>query len=271
MKPFFLLALLASPAAAAEVELWRLDCGTIQVNDLNAFSDTMAYSGQSKTLTDSCYLIRHDADYLLWDTGLPAALLGAPQDPTAAMAPTLARDLPDQLAEIGVAPDQITHVGISHYHFDHTGQAATFAKATLVIGAADFAALSADPLPPFADPAPLAPWLKDGGAVTQVSGDLDLFGDGSVMVLSMPGHTPGETALLVRLAETGPVLLSGDVVHFAEQIAHRGVPGFNWDRAETLASMERLEALAKNLKAVLVIQHDPADTAKLPAFPASAK
>lgn len=264
------LPLLATPAMSAEVELWRLDCGEIQVNFLNAFSDTMAYTGQAKTLTDSCYLIRHDDEYLMWDTGLPTAMLGAPVSETEAMSPTLAKDLPSQLAEIGVSPDQIGKVGISHYHFDHTGQAASFPAAMLYIGAADWSLFSADPLPPFLDPSHLQPWL-DGGEVVAVPGDLDIFGDGTVTMLRMPGHTPGETALLVNLAETGPVLLSGDVVHFAEQLPIDGVPAFNWDRAETLASLDRITALADNLGAVLVIQHDATHIGKLPAFPASAK
>lgn len=263
----------AAAAAAAEVELWRLDCGTIEVRDLGLFSDTFLYAGQSKVLTDSCYLIRHDQDYLLWDTGLPGALAGQPSaaDPAAAFAPSLDRTIAAQLAEIGVAPEAVGRIGLSHGHFDHTGQAADFAHAALMIGAADLAAFRAES-PPFAfDPTSLAPWLTGGAPVEPVEGDRDIFGDGSVVMLAMPGHTEGEMALLVRLAGTGPVLLSGDVVHFHGQMAKGGVPAFNADRADSLASMARLGALADTLGARLVIQHEPADVGLLPAFPASAK
>ena len=259
-----------APAATADVELWRLDCGSIKVKDLSAFSDTFDYAGQSRELTDSCYLIRHGEDYMLWDTGLPAALLNAPQGDQA-MAPTLKRTIPDQLKEIGVAVERIGTVGVSHDHFDHLGQAASFPKATLLIGAADLAALKSEPPPFGVDPSLVAPWLKEGGKVEGVEGDKDLFGDGSVTMLSAPGHTPGSHALLVRLAQKGPVLLSGDVVHFEEQFENRGVPPFNWDRAASLASMDRLGHMAKSLDATLVVQHDAQDVAKLPAFPASAK
>jgi N-acyl homoserine lactone hydrolase len=262
-------------AAQAEVKLWRLDCGDIQVNDLNAFSDTMAYTGQKMALVGSCYLIQHGSDYLLWDTGLPAGLIGAPQDPAAALAPTLKVDLKTQLAEIGVAPEAVTMVGISHYHFDHTGQAAEFPQATLLIGAKDIDTLKMEPLPAyaqgFADPAPLAHWISGGGKVEATTGDKDVFGDGSVVMLQMPGHTPGETALMVNLAKMGPVLLSGDVVHFAEQLGNDGVPGFNFDRSETLASIDRLKKLVENDKATLIIQHDARDVAKLAAFPAASE
>ncbi len=264
-------ALMASTAYSTEVELWRLDCGEIEVRDLSLFSDTYNHVGEKRTLTDSCYVIHHDQDYMLWDAGLPAGLLGAKLDPSAVLAPTLVKDIPTQLAEIGLKPEQISRLGISHNHFDHVGQAASFPQATLMIGAADLAQFKADPLPFAVDPAFIKPWLDGGANVDAISGDRDVFGDGTVIILSTPGHTPGETSLLVRLAETGPIVLSGDVAHFEEQFENRGVPGFNFDRAETLASMERLTGIAKALNATLIVQHDAKDIAKLPAFPKSAR
>ena len=97
-----------------------------------------------------------------------------------------------------------------------------------------------------------------------------MFGDGRVVMLDMPGHTPGHYSLLVRLA-SGPVLLSGDLYHFTEQVQNRGVPPFNHDRADTLASMDRYDRIARNLGARTIIQHEPADIAKLPAFPEAAR
>jgi glyoxylase-like metal-dependent hydrolase (beta-lactamase superfamily II) len=266
-----LLALSGPAQAAADLELWRLDCGSVVVKDLSSFSDTFAYKGESRTLTDSCYVIRHGADYLLWDTGLPAALIGKAPDLSQPLAPSLTIDIPTQLAKIGIKPDQIGIVGISHNHFDHMGQASTFAKATLMIGAGDWESLHENPLPFGVMPALVQPWMDGKAKLDPVSGDRDVFGDGSVMMLAMPGHTKGETALLVKLPQSGPVLLSGDVVHFEEQIANNGVPPFNIDRAESLASMERMNGIAKQLNATLIIQHDADDIKKLPTFPASAR
>ncbi|KSV66641.1 hypothetical protein N182_35065 [Sinorhizobium sp. GL2] len=260
-----------APATAADTELWRLDCGSIEVRNLGVFSDTFKYAGEKRTLTDSCYLVRHDKDYMLWDAGLPAALIGAKPDAASVFAPTLVEDLPTQLARIGVKPEQIGRLGISHNHFDHVGQAASFPGATLMIGAPDFAQFKADPLPFAVDPSSIKPWLDGHSKVDPISGDRDVFGDGSVVILSTPGHTPGETSLLVRLEKTGQVLLSGDVVHFEEQFASRGVPTFNFDRADTLASMERLIDTANSLDATLIVQHDASDIDKLPAFPKSAR
>lgn len=260
----------AAGSDSAELELWRLDCGTIQVNELQQFSDTFNYNGKSKTLTDSCYLIRHNKQLMLWDTGLPEALLNA-KFTKDAMSPRLNRTLKDQLQQINVKPDDIDMVGVSHYHFDHVGQAAQFPNAKLLIGSADLAALKQTPLPFGADPAPLAPWITGSSSVESVSGDHDVFGDGSVMMIDTPGHTPGSHSLLVRLPKFGAVLLSGDTVHFNEQVANNNIPPFNTDRAQSLASMDRLYGIAKNIPATLIIQHEPEHIKLLPAFPKSAR
>jgi N-acyl homoserine lactone hydrolase len=248
------------------MSLWRLDCGDFQINDINAFmSDTSEYPARPRHLVGSCYLIRHGDAYMLWDTGMPGALVGHPDvDPV--MTVTLHERIVDQLARIGVRPEQVSIVGISHYHGDHTGQARDFPGARLLMGAADLAALRGRPAAGQAD---LARWLSGGGQLTEVQGDLDVFGDGSVVMLNLPGHTPGHHGLLVRLG-SGPVMLSGDTYHFTAQVAHRGVPPFNTNRAESLASMDRFDRLARNLHARIIIQHEPADVAKLPAFPGAA-
>ncbi len=255
---------------AADLQLWRLDCGTIQVNELNQFSDTFQYTGQSKTLTDSCYLIQHNDKLMLWDTGLPVELLNAAFT-TDAMSPRLNRTLVDQLSQINIKPDDIDMVGISHYHFDHTGQAVVFPNAKLLIGEDDLAVLKQTPTPADINTKALSPWLEGNASIEPVSGDHDVFSDGSVMMIDTPGHTPGSHSLLVRLPETGAVLLSGDTVHFSEQVTNNNVPPFNTDRAQSLASMDRLYGIAKNIPATLIIQHEPEHIKLLPAFPKSGR
>lgn len=262
---------LGRAADTVDVSLTRLDCGSVQVNDLNAFSDTDAYPGQAKRLTDSCYLIRHGDKIMLWDTGLPAVMRGAPDDPTKAMSATLDRTLVEQMSDLGVTPDKVAYVGISHYHFDHIGQAQDFPQATLLIGKNDWDAVTSPKPPELTDAAMLARWTSGGGKVETVTGDKDVFGDGSVVMLSLPGHTPGHHALLVRLRGMGPVLLTGDVTHFAENYATDGVPDFNVDRAQSLESLARFKKLAADHKATVIIQHEPADIGKLPAFPQAAR
>src|SRR6185503_16329162 len=119
--------------------------------------------------------------------------------------------------------------------------------------------------------APLEHWLSGVGKAEQVPKDKDVFGDGSVVMLDMPGHTPGHHSLLVKLKDKGNVLLTGDLAHFRENYDGNGVPTFNANRADTLASLDRFKQMAKNLHATVIIQHDPRDIDKLPAFPAAAK
>lgn len=260
----------APPAPKADLALWRLDCGDMVIKDYNAFfSDTMAYTPGPKEVTSSCYLIKHGNRYMLWDTGVSAGLVGTKLE-TPSMTIRLKKSIVSQLAEIKVRPDQIDVIGISHYHADHTGQAAAFPKAKLLIGKGDLDALKAVPTPQGLDPDPLKPWIKGGAKVEAATRDIDVYQDGSVVMLKMPGHTPGHSALLVRLA-SGPVLLSGDLWHFTEQVLIDGVPPFNTDRADTLASMDRFKKLAKNLRAKTIIQHEPADIGKLPRFPDAAR
>ncbi len=252
--------------ARPQIQIWRLDCGTIEISNLDVFSDAFLYVGQKRSMTDSCYLIRHGENYLLWDAGLPGELAGKTVPPSGPFAMSLRTRLVDQLAQLEVSPAQVNFVGISHNHDDHMGQAADFPKATLLIGAEDFEATKNGP-----SAARFAPWIKDGAKVEPVTGDRDVFGDGSVVMLNMPGHTKGHHSLLVRLPKTGNVLLTGDLYHLNENVRNRGVPSFNVNRADTLASMDRFQAIAKSLKARVIIQHEAGDVGKLPAFPQAAE
>jgi glyoxylase-like metal-dependent hydrolase (beta-lactamase superfamily II) len=255
----------ASAQSTAQPTLTRFDCGkTTTVADVSRFSDVAAFKGLSIQLTFSCYLIKHGNDYLVWDTGNPAAA-GTPPAPTAPSS-----SLVEQLAQLHLKPEQITFVGISHYHGDHVGQVASFPQATLLIGKGDWETLN-DPKPNSGvNSANFVHWISGGGKVEPLTGDRDVFGDGSVIMLSTPGHTPGHHSLLVKLGVMGNVLITGDLAHFRENYDSNGVPTFNTSRAETLASLDRFKQLATNLKATVIIQHDARDIGKLPVFPASA-
>jgi len=267
--------LLAVPAAAQQapdIELWRLDCGTIELSDAAPFSDAHLYDGEQRTLTDSCYLIRNGEQYLLWDAGLPAMLKGT-SNTQGVFTVSVTETIEDQLAKLGLEASDITFAGISHYHFDHIGQLPTFGSATLLINKNDWDFVTSQPeTSEIVNTAFFSAWQgENAGKVDAFPGDKDVFGDGSVVIKGMPGHTPGHSSLLVRLPDTGNVMLTGDLYHFEEQITNRGVPQFNTNRADTLASFERFNATVKALEATVVIQHDPRHISRLPAFPESAK
>ena len=254
----------AEAAAKPTLSLTRLDCGTATIKDFDGFfSDKPGlYAKGPREVSDGCYLIRHGDKTLLWDTSFPAKLAGSEED----MGPLVARlskTVVQQLRELGVNPADVDIVGISHIHSDHTGQAAEFANARLLIGKGDFEQTKGKD-------DPFGPWRKDGANVTAATADVDVFGDGSVVALHLPGHTPDHLGLLVKLA-SGPVLLTGDLYHSREAREKRGVPPFNTSREQTLASMDKFEKLAKETGAKVVIQHEPRDIELLPAFPKAAE
>ena len=246
----FLIVTTLSASAAPDVRLWRLDCGRFV----------------ARNLADSCYLIEHDRTYMLWDAGLSAELVGHPKDRGTRDWVELDATLTDQLKQLGLSPNSIGMLALSHTHFDHIGQAGVFANARLLVGQEDWNALVAKP-PSDEGRARLETWISGASDKQLVVGDHDIFGDGSVVMLATPGHTPGHHSLLVRLAHLGAVLLTGDLYYSARQYAQNSVPLHDADAASTVSSFARFRKLVHDLAATVIIQHEPADIAKLPPFP----
>jgi glyoxylase-like metal-dependent hydrolase (beta-lactamase superfamily II) len=198
-------------------------------------------------IVDNCYLIRHAQGYFLWDTGVadstsPNPPPGDPPGITWRRPKTLAA----QLNELGVRPDDVKYIAVSHTHPDHAGNVELFPKSMLLVQKAEYEWPDANGRPRF----------KPEHPVTKLEGDRDVFGDGSVTIISTPGHTPGHQSLLVRLPKTGALLLSGDAVHFKANWEARGVPGGNTDKEKTVASMTHMADLIAQNKAQLWINHD---------------
>src|SRR5437868_11778151 len=167
-------ASLAAPVqAAADTALTRLDCGTPQApTPVNQrFSDTYAYGDLKLQFVFSCYVIKHDGDYLLWDTGHS---MTAPN-----VAPKVS--IVDQLAKLDIKPEQVKYVGISHYHPDHTGQVGSFPNATLLIGSREWDAITSPKPAQGVNYKPFESWIKGESKVEPLALDKDVFGDGSII------------------------------------------------------------------------------------------
>ena len=246
---------------AVSLKLYTFDCGTIVVSDLDSFSSSGDYAGIQDTLTNTCYLVRHPQGDLVWDLGLPLAMVGAGPQTNDVFTLTLERSLADQLADIDLSTDDIELISISHSHFDHSGQAALFSNSQWLVNQNELDHMFASP-ESSAQNAAFADLSK-----IIISGDHDIFGDGSVTILDLPGHTPGHTALQVNLAQAGPILLTGDLYHRTLSREQKHVPRFNTDEPTTRLSMDRFEALAKASGARVIIQHEPKDIATLPVVP----
>jgi N-acyl homoserine lactone hydrolase len=101
-----------------------------------------------------------------------------------------------------------------------------------------------------------------------IDGDADVYGDGSVTLVSTAGHTPGHQSLLVHLKNSGFIILSGDVVHSEENFEKDIVPSLNTDKAQSIASMKKIRQMIPMYKAKLFINHDKKQTDTLKLLPA---
>jgi glyoxylase-like metal-dependent hydrolase (beta-lactamase superfamily II) len=244
---------LSTPFAAAHAggveRLYVLDCGQGRAGDQSRWSPGVNV-GVAFDMVDSCYLIKHAQGYLLWDTGVTDAIADkaegeAPPNP-AMTRWRRPKTLAAQLDQLKVKPGEIKYVAISHTHPDHIGNVELMPQSMLLVQKAEYEW-----------PGPLGVGrFKPEHPVTRLEGDYDVFGDGSVVIISTPGHTPGHQSLLVKLPKTGAVLLTGDAVHFKDNWDHRRVPSQNVDRDKTLASMQRIADLLVQHNAQLWINHD---------------
>lgn len=265
------LGINSEAAAHSSPRLYVLDCGSISFDSVAPFGLTDAET-TVRELTVPCYLIDHPKGKLLWDAGLPAAMAGNSTPipmPGGGGTVTYARSLLDQLSDLGLRPEDIDKVAFSHMHFDHTGSANFFTASQLLIQQTEFTAAFEEPekFEGVFEPALYSEMAQARRRI--LNGDHDVFGDGSVQIISAPGHTPGHQVLLLRLANSGPLVLSGDLYHFRFSRKNRRTPVFNHNAETTLASMDRVEALVKKEDAEFWIQHDKAlyDTLRLtPAY-----
>lgn len=257
--------------ATPEIKLYVFDGGTVQVNMLEIFSQGNLYKGETKEFADAFYLIDHPKGKMLWDAGLGEGLVGQEPFTTPNGAFTVSRkdSIVGQLATVGLTPKDIDYIALSHTHFDHTGSASKVADATWLVQEAEYDFVTSEEQQK--QNADNYNAIKDLKKVKKLNGDHDVFGDGTVIIKSMPGHTPGHQVLFLDLPETGPVLLTGDLYHFQENRDNKGVPSFNYDVQQTLKSMEAFEAFAKEKNARVIIQHELTDFNELPKAPKSLK
>jgi N-acyl homoserine lactone hydrolase len=240
--------------------LYIINCGEGLAGDVSRWSPGVN-EGQSMGFVDSCYLIKHSQGWFLWDTGVADEVAAmpnglAPADPRAVLWHR-PKTLAAQLDQLGVKPSDIKAIAISHTHPDHIGNIELFPTAMLYVQKAEYEWPGVNGAPRF----------KPEHPATRLEGDRDVFGDGSVIILSTPGHTPGHQSLLVNLPHTGAILLSGDAVHFKGNWDNLGVPIMNFNKEQTLASMHKISETLTKEKAQLWINHDKAQRDSLKLSP----
>ncbi len=250
------------------VKLYTFDGGTVMVNKLELFSQDTTYQGQTKEFADAFYVISHPKGNLMWDAGLPEGLIGMPEpftDPSGAFTVSRRDSVVSQLQSIGLEIEDIDFLALSHTHFDHSGHANKLKEATWLVQEAEYDFITSEESQKTNTDNYNA--IKELTKVKKLTGDYDVFGDGTVVIKSMPGHTPGHQVLFLDLAENGPTLLSGDLFHLYENRIHKRVPSFNFDVELTLKSMDAFEAFAKDKNAKVYLQHQKEDFIKMPKAP----
>ncbi len=214
-----------------------------------------------------CYLIVHPKGTLMWDVGLiPDSKFKGDEpvthteDGETMSAP---KPLLPQLAALGYRPENITYIAFSHYHFDHTANANAFAGCTWLVHAAERDAMFA------ASPEHQASYsqLRSSKTVILPNSDYDVFGDGTVVIKYTPGHTPGHQVLALKLPKMGPVLIAGDLWHYAAERTATQAPLGEANPQQTMASRAAMEAYIKQSGAQLWIEHDPVTFNRLPKAP----
>ncbi|MFS4455219.1 N-acyl homoserine lactonase family protein [Maribacter sp. 2304DJ31-5] len=250
-----------------EVKLYTFSGGTVMVNNLELFSQDTTYHGRTKEFADPFYVIVHPKGTLMWDAGLPEMLVGQPEftDPSGAFTVSRKDSVANQLQKIGMAPEDIEYIALSHTHFDHSGHANAIKNATWLVQESEYDFITSEEVQK--NNADIYGAIKELTRVQKLKGDFDVFGDGTVVIKSMPGHTPGHQVLYLGLKENGPTLLTGDLYHLYENREHKRVPIFNYDVDQTLASMKSFEAFAKEKNAKVYLQHQKEDFNKMPKAP----
>ena len=246
------------------VKLYVLDGGTVQANKLELFSEDTTYTGQSRGFADAYYVIKHPKGNLMWDAGLPENLVGMVQpytDPSGAFTVSRKDSLVNQLKAIDITVDDFKYIALSHSHFDHVGHANALKNATWLVQENEFNYFTNDSAK--VQQADIYNSIKELTNVQKLNGDYDVFGDSTVVIKSMPGHTIGHQVLYLDLGLEKPILLTGDLYHIEENRTFKRAPIFNYDIPMTKKSMEAFEAFALEKNADVYIQHSVKDFNRL--------
>jgi N-acyl homoserine lactone hydrolase len=248
------------------LRLYVFDGGTLDIPDTSPYGFKKEELANYK-MSVASFLVVHPKGTLMWDTGaVPDSSFPPGGGPGTLRYAKSTRTLTSQLAEIGYKPSDITYLALSHFHWDHVGNSNLFAGSTWLVPPSEREIMFAQPPSPRTEPANFSA-LKNSKTIYLTKPEYDVFGDGSVIIKAAPGHSPGHQVLFLKLAKTGPIVLSGDLYHYPEERRFKKVPTTEFNRDQTVASRADVEAFLKKTGAQLWIQHDITANAKLKKSP----
>jgi glyoxylase-like metal-dependent hydrolase (beta-lactamase superfamily II) len=264
-----LLAMLGTAAAPAKVSSPRLyifDCGVIKGLGVDLFG-FKAGEVPARDFFVPCYLVVHPKGTLMWDVGVIPDTAFKSDGAAVTQAPSTAtKPLLPQLAAVGYTPADITYLSMSHYHSDHTANANAFAGSTWLVRLAERDMMFNPPQGAIVQTASFSA-LKTAKTFILNEDEHDVFGDGTVVIKSAPGHTPGHTVLFLKLKKFGPLLVAGDLYHYPEEKTMNRFPGFEFSKEQSAKSRADIDEFLKKTKAQMWIEHDAATNATLKKAP----
>ena len=252
--------------APKSLRVYVFDCGSLNI------PDTTPYQLKKEELATTymsvaCFLVAHPKGTLMWDVGAVPDSAFKGSGPGTLRYATSTKTLTSQLAEIGYAPSDINYLAISHFHWDHVGNSNLFAPtAKWLVRKPERDIMFTEPFSPRTEPQNYSA-LKNAKTVIVTKDDYDVFGDGSVILKAAPGHSPAHQVLFLKLAKTGPVVISGDLYHYPEERKLKKIPTTEFNADQTVASRAAIEAFLEKTHAQLWIQHDFTANAKLKKSP----
>jgi N-acyl homoserine lactone hydrolase len=256
-------------AAAAETasRIYIFDNGKITGLDPQLFNFSADELAEVDFVNVS-YLIVHPRGILMFDSGgIPDSAFAENDGPVMEGVMSATKPLLPQLAAAGYRPSDIDYFALSHYHSDHTANANAFAAATWIVQKAERDYMFGDEPPGIIQPDTYAE-LEHAQTRILDNEDYDVFGDGAVVLMSTPGHTPGHQVLVVRLPNAGTIVLGGDLYHYPEEITTGRTPTFEYDADLSRRSRARIQRFLSESGGTLWIEHDMATHARLPKSPA---
>lgn len=254
------------------LKLYIIESGIREVRDFT-YVDPRRVGSDPVESTVTSYLIEHPQGTLLWDTGFSDSLAAHPEGLPVMNGGSILRvekSMLNQLKEIGYSPEEIDYLGLSHIHPDHIGNINYFTKSKVILQSDEFDSIDRNLAIFKGQGLDLEPYrlLREHTNVEKIKGKYDLFGDGSVVMLPAPGHSPGHQVLLVNLPETGPVILIGGLYWSQEFKDSLYVNPYSWDKKLQAESIQMVDELQESLGAEVWIGHDSGQHSELNYAPA---
>jgi glyoxylase-like metal-dependent hydrolase (beta-lactamase superfamily II) len=273
----FLLGMLVASCAARAAEphakppksvrLYVFDCGSIKGLTVAQFGFKPG-EVENRGFVVPCYLVVHPKGTLVWDTGvIPDSAFKPDGAPVTQGISTVTKPFLPQLAAVGYTPADIRYLAMSHYHSDHDANSNSFAQSTWLVRKEERDVMFAEKPTGIIQPTHYSE-LRNAKTILISTDEYDVFGDKSVVIKSAPGHTPGHQVLLVRLKQTGPILVAGDLYHFPEEKTLNRFPTFEYNKDISAKSRADIDEYLKKTHAQMWIEHDQATFDKLKKAPA---